>query len=251
LRNDPANDLGISSNDARPNGDEVDVRMAEIDEILRHAAMRHLEKCVLAAEWVHHAEAKISVFGQPVHKPEGGRPEGGLTRAARELCVPGPTPAARRKYLDRAIKITEIWPEAKSAAEAVGLDDIQSALLAIAHEHSLEAQLAKVHEIAARKAQPRRKSSARDSGKGTASLGIAPSATSGTHSHVGGGVDLPELVVTAIESSTPEEEAQLAALRDSWNTNNVLTRPDWESASLSTRRRFVARFLFGREESRA
>jgi hypothetical protein len=57
--------------------------------------------------------------------------------------------------------------------------------------------------------------------------------------------------VTAIESSMPEEEAQLAALRDSWNTNNVLTRPDWESASLSTRRRFVARFLFGREESRA
>ena len=29
LRNDPANDLGIPSNEARPNGDEVDVRMAE------------------------------------------------------------------------------------------------------------------------------------------------------------------------------------------------------------------------------
>src|SRR6202035_5005705 len=118
----------------------------------------HLKKCVLAAEWVHHAEAKFfSVLGQAVHKPAGGRPESGLTRAARELCVPGATPAARRKYLDRAIKIAEIWPEAKSAAEAAGLDNNQSALLAVARESSLAAQLAKVQEIAARKAMPRRK----------------------------------------------------------------------------------------------
>ena len=41
----------ISSNDARPNGDEVvDVRMAKIEEILGHAAMRLLDKCGLVAE---------------------------------------------------------------------------------------------------------------------------------------------------------------------------------------------------------
>ena len=171
FRNDPANDP------ARPNGDEIDVRMAEIDEILRHAAMRHLQKSLLAAEWVHHAEAKLSVLGQPVHKPKGGRPEGGLTRAARELCVPGATPAARRKYLDRAIKIAEIWPEAKSAAQAAGLDNIQSALLAIAHEHSLEAQLAKVDEIAAQKAMPRSKSTSRNRGEGTAVASAKPPTT--------------------------------------------------------------------------
>ena len=166
FRTDLAHDPSIPSNDARPAGDEIDVRMAEIDRILRHAAMRHLRKCVLAAEWVHHAEAKLSVVGQPVHKPAGGRPESGLTRAARELCVPGATPAARRKYLDRAIKIAD-WPEAKSAAEAAGVDNIQSALLAVARERSLEAQLARVQEIAARKAMPRRKSTGRKRGEGT------------------------------------------------------------------------------------
>jgi hypothetical protein len=81
--------------------------------------------------------------------------------------VPGATPAARRKYLDRAIKIAEIWPAAKSAAEAAGLDNIQSALLAVARERSLEAQLAQVQEIAARKAMPRRKSTVRKRGEGT------------------------------------------------------------------------------------
>jgi hypothetical protein len=68
-RSDLAHDPSIPSNDARPAGDEIDVRMAEIDRILRHAAMRHLQKCVLAAEWVHHAEAKLSVVGQVVSKP--------------------------------------------------------------------------------------------------------------------------------------------------------------------------------------
>lgn len=250
LRNDPANITYVSPDSARPNGDEIDFRMAKIDEILRHAAMPLLEKCALVAEWLHHAEVKLSILGQPVEKSTG-RPEGALTRAARELPVPGSTLKARRKFMERALKIDGIWPEAKSAAHSARLDNIQSALLSIAAERSVEAQLAKVQEIATSKAQPRRKSSARDSGKGTASLSIAPSATSGTHSHVGGGVDLSELVVTAIKSSTPEEELQLAALRDSWNTNNVVTRSDWERASLSTRRRFVARFLLGREELRS
>ena len=81
--------------------------------------------------------------------------------------MPGATPAARRKYLDRAIKIAEIWPAAKSAAEAAELDNIQSALLAVARERSLEAQLAQVQEIAARKAMPRRKSTVRKRGEGT------------------------------------------------------------------------------------
>jgi hypothetical protein len=89
--------------------------------------------------------------------------------------VPGATPAARRKYLDRAIKIAEIWPEAKSAAEAAGLDNTQSALLAVARESSLPAQLSKVQEIAARKAMPRRKSTGRNRGEGTV---VAPDAKS-------------------------------------------------------------------------
>jgi hypothetical protein len=90
--------------------------------------------------------------------PKGGRPEGGIARAARELPVPCKTVEARRQHIRRAIKIAGIRDGAKSAARAAGLDNIQSALLAIAAEPSPEAQLAKVQEIVARKAQPRRKS---------------------------------------------------------------------------------------------
>jgi hypothetical protein len=116
-----------------------------------------LDKGELVAEWVRYAEAKLSVFGQIVPKPKGGRPEGGVARAARELPVHGKSLGARRKFIERAIKIDGIWPEAKQAARTAGLDDNQSDLLAIAKEHSPDAQIAKVQEIAARKAMPRRR----------------------------------------------------------------------------------------------
>jgi hypothetical protein len=233
-----ANDADIPASEARPNGDEVDFRMEKIAEILGHAAMSHLEKSDLVAEWVHHAGAKHSVFGQPVQKPEGGRPEGGIARAARELPVPGKTVEARRQYIRRAIKIAGIWDEAKSAACAAGLDNNKSALFDIADEHSLEAQLAKVREIAARRAQPRRRRT------------VPPAVTGDTNLQIVGGVNVPELAMTPVENQTPEEKARLAVLRDSWNTNNVLTRSDWESSSPSTRRRFTL-FLLGREEAKS
>jgi hypothetical protein len=62
-------------------------------------------------------------------KPVGGRPESAVTRAARELPIPGKTLRARRKYGERAIKIDSIWSEAKSAARAAGLNNIKSAHL--------------------------------------------------------------------------------------------------------------------------
>jgi hypothetical protein len=161
----------ILANNSRPNGDDVDARMAKIEEILDNAAMHVLEKSALVAERMRHAEANaVSVFGQPDHKPQGGRPEGGIARAARALAVPGKTTEARRKFVERAIDIDGIWPEVKVAARTAGLDDIQSALLAIADEKSLEAQLAKAEEIAARKKAPRRKSSAREDGESALSL---------------------------------------------------------------------------------
>lgn len=153
---------------ARSNGDEADSRMSQIKEILGYAVMPTLEKYELVAEWVRHAEAKVS--GQVVQKPKGGRPEGGVARAARELPVPGKTQEARRKFIDRAIKINTIWPEAKAEARTAGLDDNQSALRDIAKERSLDAQIAKVQEIAARKAMPRRKSSTTANNKSASSL---------------------------------------------------------------------------------
>jgi hypothetical protein len=152
-------DATVLTANVEPNDDDVDSRMEEIREILDHAAMPLLDKGELVAEWVRYAEAKLSVFGQIVPKPKGGRPEGGVARAARELPVRGKSPDARRKFIERAIKIDGIWPEAKQAARAAGLHNIQSQLLAIAEEHSPDAQIAKVQEIAARKAMPRRRES--------------------------------------------------------------------------------------------
>jgi hypothetical protein len=151
--------VDLAADNSVPNGDEVDVRMAKIEEILGYTTMPKLETYELVAEWVRHAEAKVSVFGQPVHKPKGGRPEGGASRAARELPVPGKTFGARRKFIERAIKIDCMSPEAKHAVRAFRLDNVQSALLDIAEERSLDAQIAKVQEIAARKAMPRRRES--------------------------------------------------------------------------------------------
>jgi hypothetical protein len=157
---DPA--AATPTNNSRPNGADVDARMAKIEEILDHAATHVLEKCALVAEWVRHAEAKASVYGQVVSKPQGGRPEGGVSRAARELPVPGKTFGARRKYIVRAVDIDAISDDAKAAARTARLDDKKTALMAIASERAPEAQLAKVRELATRKAIRRRKSSARD-----------------------------------------------------------------------------------------
>ena len=96
------------------NGDEVDARMEQIQQILGHAAMRLLDRYALVAEWVRHAELKTPVSDQNVAKPRGGRPEGGITRAASgELPIPGKTPLGCRKYIVRAISIDAIWNESE------------------------------------------------------------------------------------------------------------------------------------------
>jgi hypothetical protein len=204
----------VSSNSAQPNVDDVDARMAKIEEILGHAAMHLLDRCALIAEWVHHAEAKLSDYGQVVWKPKGGRPEGGVARAARELRVPGKTPEARRKYIERAIKIEGVYPEAKSAACAAGLDDIQSALLAIARGHSLKAQLAKVEEIAARKAAPRRKSAAREDGDSTAKMPKASAAPVGAEVHSSDGMHVMVGEEVESPSTSPQGDDDIPAFLD-------------------------------------
>jgi hypothetical protein len=194
--------------EAKTNGGDADTRMAEIELILDHAAMHLLEKCALVAEWIHHAEASVSVFGHFDQKAQGGRPEGGVARAARALPVPGKTTEARRKFIERALKIDGIWPEAKSAARAAGFDDVQKALLDVAAERSPEAQLAKVREIAARKATPRRKSSVRESDELAASR-EAQSGTAGDR-HTQGTNALP---APTNETLAIEQEPQPATLK--------------------------------------
>lgn len=208
------NAAAVPSNNAQPNGDDVDARMGKIEEILGHAAMHLLDRCTLIAEWVHYAETKLSVYGQLVRKPKGGRPEGGVARAARELCVPGKTPEARRKYIERAIEIERVYPEAKSAARAAGLDSIQSSLLAIAREHSLKAQLAKVEEIGARKAAPRRKTSAREDGDSTAKTSKTSAALVGAEVHSSDGMH--DMAGEEVESpsTSPQGDDDIPAFLD-------------------------------------
>jgi hypothetical protein len=222
------NDADVQVKDVQPNGDDADARMAEIEEVLDHAATPHLDKCELVAEWVHHAEAKFAISGQLDRKSGAGRPQGGIARAARELPLPGKSEEARRKFVERAIFINCIWPEVKSAARKAKLDNIQSALLDIAGERSLAAQVAKVAEVAARKAAPRRKSRTRKGGGSPANADTsAPDQES------------PETL-------TANDEAALAALQACWNDERQLRYEDWSNTAIAVRRRFVRNVLLER-----
>lgn len=252
LPSDQPNDADVQVKDVQPNGDDADARMAEIEEVLDHAATPHLDKCELVAEWVHHAEAKFAISGQLDRKSGAGRPLGGIARAARELPLPGKSEEARRKFIQRAIDINCIWPEVKSAARKAKLDNIQSALLDIADERSVAAQLAKVAEIAARKAAPRRKSRARkgDGSPANAETGAQTEVIDATIPRIWGAGDvLPAASDQALSDLTDEEEGQLAGLKNSWAEDNVLKHDDWSNAPVAVRHRFVRDVLLERPVS--
>jgi hypothetical protein len=86
-----------------------------------------------------------------VGKSKGGRPEGVITKTARDLPVPGKTQAGRKKAIERGLRIAAISPEVKKGIIKAGLDDKKSALNKIAEEGTPEAQLAKLKEITAGK----------------------------------------------------------------------------------------------------
>lgn len=241
---------------AMPTDDDVDARMATIKEILAFAGMPLLERYSLVAEWVHHAEAKLSVFGQHVHKPKGGRPEGGAAKASRELCVPGQTVGARRKFVERAVKINALRDEVKEAARAAGLDNTQCALLAIAAERSLDAQIARVREIATRKAAPRRTS--RPHGGGDNSGKTVATSADQTRSDVGSSDPMLVVLEKLVESPptappddgsippflsrraiTAEEQSAFDGLIAAWVEFTAV----WERASRVVRARFEAEVL--------
>src|SRR5262249_41633707 len=153
-RLEAARSLGWSEIDAFVlDGDEVEARLWEIAENLHRKELTALQRAELVSDWVAVANKRC---GQVVQKPIGGRPEGGIAQAARTLPVPGRTEGGRRKNIERSIKIDQISPEAKQAAESAGLADNQSALLEIAAEPTAEAQAAKVAELAGRKRSPRK-----------------------------------------------------------------------------------------------
>jgi hypothetical protein len=230
---DPASNDDTTAGNALPNGDESDYRMSEIVEILQHTLMSHLDKCEHYAEWIRLNEAKQSVLGQNVHKPQGGRPEGPIRKAARELPVPGKTAGARRKFLTRAIDIDSICSEAKAAVRVAKLDNEKSILFEIAREHALEAQLAKVKELAERKAAGWRKPNK-----------VNPTPTPGEVSQP------TDVVRDASEESGPadlplntDDDAILTTMRAAWINDRALRRDDWEKASAPLQRLFATDVL--------
>jgi hypothetical protein len=226
--NDAANEAAHSNPGADrvlPNGDEHDVRMAEIAEIFDHAATPLLERCALVAEWVHHAEAKLQPGGQLEQKPQGGRPEGGILRAARELHLPGKTVEARRQFIRRAITINTLWPETKAAARAAKLDKNQSALLFIAKGNSPQEQLDKIREFQAEKAAGRH-------GRKTPSADNVAQLTPA----ISNSFPMTGLIDEVLNEA---EQADVADLEHTWDAHRVLPRIEWERATPKVRRQFA------------
>ena len=125
-------------------GDDDDARRWEISENLHRADLTALERDNHVAEWIKLTEAK-EVSAQPVSKPKGGRPEGGVKAAARELGV-------NREDARRAVKVSSLSPEAQEIAREAGLDDNRTALLAAAEHKTKEDQIRSLRERAAEKA---------------------------------------------------------------------------------------------------
>lgn len=126
--------------------DERTARKWEIAENLHRADLSELQRKEQTAEWIAivDAEAKEGVSRQPAAKPQGGRPEGGIRAAARELGID-------EREARRANKIASISEQAKEAAVAAHLDNNQAALLKVANAEP-ERQVEVVNEIAQAKA---------------------------------------------------------------------------------------------------
>jgi ParB/RepB/Spo0J family partition protein len=123
-------------------------RQWEIAENLYRAHLTALEEAKHLAEWVRLIDDPESVSRQDVAKPKGGRPEGAITKGARMLPIKGKTEKARRKTIERGLKIASMSPEGEAAAKKAGLDNNRGALRAIADEDTAEAQTQKAEEIA-------------------------------------------------------------------------------------------------------
>jgi ParB/RepB/Spo0J family partition protein len=127
---------------------DAEARRWEVDENLfrhRHTAIEEAEHIAERMRTFDNEEAESRQKGG---KPKQGRPLGAIAKAAGKLRLKGKTQKARRKQIERGLKIASITPEAKAAANETGLHDNRSALLEIADEDTTEEQLAKVQELA-------------------------------------------------------------------------------------------------------
>lgn len=126
---------------------DIDAQLVRLGEDLWRKTLTVLRRSEMLVEYFNIASAKVNFSGQPGQKSKLGRPSGGISLAARELPLVGRTAGARRKIIDRAMKIDQITPEAKKAAVEARLANNQTALLKIAKAGGRKAQLGKVAEL--------------------------------------------------------------------------------------------------------
>lgn len=112
----------------------------EIAENLHRAELTDLERSEHIARWIELTEKENYISFQhetkPLEKPlEGGRTEGGISKAARELGV-------EKTQAHRAIAKASLSHEAKVYAIENGLDNNQSALLEASKGETAEEQVA-------------------------------------------------------------------------------------------------------------
>jgi ParB-like chromosome segregation protein Spo0J len=119
-------------------------RIWQISENLHRGGLTVLEEAEQTAEYLN-LRMKLALSKDADAKERGpGRPEGLKKMAAKGLMLPGKTPAAKQKALDRRLSIAGTAPAAKQAACEAGFANSQKSLLAISRESTLKAQLAKV-----------------------------------------------------------------------------------------------------------
>ena len=165
-----------------------------------------------------------AISGQVVQKPHAGRPQGGLSEAARRLPVAGATEQARRKSVERAIRINSISAEAKAAATSTGLGNNQSALLSVAREPTAQGQLDKIRELANRQTTQRMKRA--DTDTGTTAM---PPGTDGAKQQL------------AVARSA-ELEASISLLKAAWCRSSEFVVA-WTRAPWRVRERFISEVL--------
>ncbi len=75
----------------------IDAELVEISENLHRAELTQLQRDEQIARWMELTDAK-RVSAQLVQKPQGGRPEGGVSAASRDLGI-------ERMDAQRAVKV--------------------------------------------------------------------------------------------------------------------------------------------------
>lgn len=134
-------------------GNDDEARLLQVAEALFRKELTALEKAEQWAEWADGVLKTKGLFsGQPV--PKKGRPEGDVLKAARLLPAYGSrTLDARKKMLARAYQIARLPSDVKEAIKKAGLDNNQTALLAVASAGGAESQHRKLDHLSKKLAE--------------------------------------------------------------------------------------------------